>query len=153
MGILNLIDVRSEISENIFYSIRRVLRIIYTPFSSAEAEREGGLNEQSGFSLIETVVSIGLLGILVTLSVIAYTRFFDNPKILLRNEALYMANQEITNAVNKRRFTDTTYTNINGNLAVERNISDLQTYYKMEVAVIFVQNKMELVKLSADIKK
>lgn len=113
----------------------------------------GIVKNQSGYTLIETLVSIGLLSMLILLSAIAYSRFFDNPKILLRNEALYIANQEITNSVNKKIFTDTTYANENNNLAVERKIYDMQTYNKIEVAVMFIQTKKELIKLSVDIKK
>ena len=113
----------------------------------------GILKDQSGYTLIETLVSIGLLGILIVLSAIAYTRFFDNPKILLRNEALYIANQEITNSINKRVFTDTAYTNENMNLGIERKFYDMQTFKKIEVAVVFIQTRRELIKLSADIKK
>ncbi len=113
----------------------------------------GILKDESGYTLIETLVSIGLLGILIVLSATAYTRFFDNPKILLRNEALYMANQEITNSINKKIFTDTTYANENQNLEVRRNVFDVQKLYRIEVAVVFVQTQKELVRLSADMKK
>lgn len=113
----------------------------------------GILKDESGTTLIETLVSIGLLGVLIVLSVMVYKNFFSNPKMLLRNEALYLANQEISNSINMKFITDTVYSNENGNLTVERKIYDMETFNKIVVSVVFLQNKKELVKLSADIKK
>lgn len=111
------------------------------------------LKNKSGYTLIETVVSIGLLGVLIVLSAFVYTRFFNNPKILLRDEALLLANMEITNSVNRGLITDTSYMNANGNLKVERKIEDMGSYNKISVIIIFVQNGKVIINLSADIKK
>ncbi|MBI1937431.1 MAG: type II secretion system protein [Ignavibacteriales bacterium] len=113
----------------------------------------GILKDQSGYTLIETLVSIGLLGVLIVLSAMVYKNFFSNPKILLRNEALYLANNEIVNSINKKIFTDTAYTNENKNLSIERKITGMGRFNRVEVVVTTVQDPKELVKLSADIKK
>jgi len=111
------------------------------------------MKNQSGYSLIETMVCISLLGLLIFLSTSVYTRFFSNHKMLLRNEALFMANQEITNTINKRIFTDTSYKSINCNMLLDRKISDMDNCKKIIVVVRSVQLEKELVTLSALIRK
>ena len=111
------------------------------------------MKNQSGYSLIETIVCISLLGLLILLFTSVYTRFFSNHKMLLRNEALFMANQEVTNTINKRLFTDTSYKSINGNMLLDKKISNTDNSKKIIVVVRSVQLEKELVTLSALIRK
>lgn len=113
----------------------------------------GILKNQSGFSLIETLICISLLGVLLVLTSMIFVRFFSNPKMLLRNEALFMANQEMTNSINIKRLTDTTYVNTNANLTLVKKVQDAGNCNKVDITVKTVHNELEIVKLSVEIRK
>lgn len=113
----------------------------------------GILKNQSGYSLIETLVCISLLGIILFISTSVFVRLFANPKILLKNEALYLANEEINRTIHKRTLTDSTYTNENTNLVIERHIAELNGYAQIEVIVKHVHAAKEIVKLTASVRR
>lgn len=111
------------------------------------------LKDQSGYSLIETLVCISLLGIILFISTSVFVRLFANPKILVRNEALFIANEEITRATQKKEFKDTTYTNENANLTIERRVIESGEFAQIEVYVRHSSQSKEIVKLSASIRR
>lgn len=111
------------------------------------------LKDQSGYSLIETLVCISLLGIMLFISTSVFIRLFANPKILLRSEALFIANEEITRTIHKKAFTDTTYTNENTNLTIERRVIESGRFAQIEVYVKHSSWSKEIIKLSAGIRR
>lgn len=80
----------------------------------------GKRNNNAGFSMLETLVSILILGMLITFSIMFFNRIYSNPKILLRKESLQLADTELTNCINANIKTDTLYNNSRGNLEVKR---------------------------------
>ncbi|MBL1212706.1 MAG: prepilin-type N-terminal cleavage/methylation domain-containing protein [Ignavibacteriae bacterium] len=49
------------------------------------------MNNQSGFSLMETLVSMVILGLLVAFTLMLFNNIYSNPKLLLRSEVLSLS--------------------------------------------------------------
>lgn len=103
--------------------------------------------DENGFTLIETLVSLLILGILVTLTMIMLNKIYANPKILLGREALRLAEAELTYCVNNTSLNDTIYTNERQNLKVKRKITDEGKLAKVEIAVVMNGNNKEILRL------
>ena len=105
------------------------------------------MNNQSGFSLIETLVSMVILGLLVTFTIMFFNNIYSNPKLLLRSEALLLADVEISKCMNFKLASDTSYINLNGNLEVIRNVIREERLLKVAITVRAKSNKKEILKL------
>ena len=106
------------------------------------------LNSQDGYTITETLVGIILLGITITLFSFFFNQVFRNPKILLRSEALYLADQEIEFSINHRITRDTSYINEKGNLLAERIIAKTNGLNKATISVLSKTNKQNILSLS-----
>lgn len=106
------------------------------------------LNNENGFTLIEILVSMVILGILVTLTVLFINTFFSNPVTLFRAEALNVAKVEINYACEFKRDNDSSYTAGNGNLLVERKIMIEEKVTEVFVSVIHKPTEKLLVELN-----
>ena len=113
----------------------------------------GILNDENGSSLIETLVSMLILGIVVVIFFSIYIKIFTNPILVYKSEALSMANQEVMNSINKKVCSDTSYYNLNNNLLVERVIEGTNGLYKVQVTVSYSQGQKNLVTLSGEFVK
>ncbi|KAF0140067.1 MAG: hypothetical protein FD122_2702 [Stygiobacter sp.] len=111
----------------------------------------GILKNQSGYSLVETLACISLLGIILFISTSIYLRLFNNPQIILRSEALFLANKEIEAAIHTKAFRDTTYTSENTNLLIERLVTSVDQCVRIEVSVKHVHTQKEIIKLTSDV--
>ncbi|MBU0474987.1 MAG: hypothetical protein KKF62_12605 [Bacteroidetes bacterium] len=111
------------------------------------------LKLEDGYTITEALVGIIILGLTITLFAFFFNLVFSNPKILLRSEALYLADQEIENSLNNKVSRDTSYTNNNGNILVERKISSDNNLTKVKISVFSKSNKQIILSLSSLYKK
>ena len=93
------------------------------------------LKSEKGATIIETLVAIILLGLIITISFTIFVRLYGNKTLLYKQEAFQLANQEIINCMNTKIVSDTTYTNKNGNLLIERKINKQSEIYKVIINV------------------
>ena len=105
--------------------------------------------KQDGYSIIETLVSFVILGLIVTFTVGVYLNLFHNPKLILKSEALHLASHEMDCVLNNKTYNDTTYLNEHKNLQILRKISREESLFRVDILVFFVPNKTELIDLSA----
>lgn len=104
-------------------------------------------NKESGFSLIETLVSILVLGLIVTFSLVFFDKIYSNPQILLKGEALRLAELEMSYCINNKIATDTVYMNSGNNLMIERRVSDNKGLLNAEVKILPINQVKELISL------
>lgn len=113
------------------------------------------IQKQDGFSIIESLVGITILGILVTISVQLFTGIYKIPELLLKREALHLAAQELNRTISNAEFIDTTYKNMNENLVINKRVSqtNMSNLVLVKVSVQFNRSKEEILLLSTYIKK
>ncbi|MFC2139723.1 hypothetical protein ACFLR4_03590 [Bacteroidota bacterium] len=109
------------------------------------------LVKEEGTTIIEVLVGLTILGIVMTLSLGVMVKIYGNPKIVSRQEALMLADQEITNCINTRAVTDTVYTNPKGNLFIERSVSSRKNINDVSVSVYSSSSEQLIVSLSVSI--
>jgi len=105
----------------------------------------GVLKQDDGFSIIEALVSIIILGIIITLGVILIKGIYSHPKALLRGEAFILASQEIDHSIKSKVQNDTSYTNSVGNLTINRQLIPQGDLNKISVTVTFNSTKEDIV--------
>lgn len=107
------------------------------------------LKDQLGYTIMETLVGIILIGLIITFFAMFFNQIFSNPKLLLRSEALTLANLEIEKSINTKAINDTIYKNTNGNLLIKRNIKQEKKLVKSTVVVQTVSSKDSILTLTA----
>ncbi|MBL1214646.1 MAG: hypothetical protein HND52_14930 [Ignavibacteriae bacterium] len=80
------------------------------------------LKDDSGYSILETLVSITILGLIAGITVLMLNGILKNPKLLLIDEAINLVYNEINFSMSSKTLTDTSYFNRSGNIKVERKI-------------------------------
>lgn len=110
------------------------------------------LKDEAGYTLIESLTAIAVLGIFMFMVSALLLKIFLNPKLTLRSEALLLANNEIKHTLTYKSSNDTTYTNANGNLAVERKVHVNGRINDVEVFVKMVSSPKVIVQLNASVK-
>lgn len=108
------------------------------------------LLEEKGFTIIETLVSIFMVGLILTLTIIFFNNILLNSRFVYRNEAFYLANNEIEKVINSNLVTDTTYTNESGSLIVTREIVSAENTLQVVVKVTAKINNKEIIALAAN---
>lgn len=103
--------------------------------------------DKKGFSIIETLVGIVLLGIIAALSLSIYLNLLSNPKNFLRGEAFTLASQEVEYIKTFKPVTDTNYFNAKGTLQVNRQIEFQDSINHFSVKVSSKQKNIEIIKL------
>jgi len=93
------------------------------------------LIDDSGSTLIETLIGILILGIVATVTFSIYMQVYTSPTLLYKTEALSIANQEVTNCICNKVTSDTSYYNLNNNLIITRKVTVLNRIYRVEVDV------------------
>lgn len=115
--------------------------------------RTGFISNEDGFSMIEALVGIVILGLILTLTSAFVKGIFSHPKALLKGEALMLAGQEIDCSARNRMFTDTVYSNPSGNLAITRTATALDSLEKINVTVRYKSTNEEVVSLTSYVAK
>lgn len=106
------------------------------------------LKEETGTTILESLVVILLLGILVTLTASFFSIIFNN-KNMLKGDALLLAQQEIERTLSEKSDHDTTYFSEYGNMEVKRLIRKEENKYLVDVIVSKARNDSALVQLNA----
>ncbi|MGD8782530.1 MAG: hypothetical protein PVH88_26685 [Ignavibacteria bacterium] len=108
------------------------------------------LLEEKGFTIIETLVSIFMLGLILTLTIIFFNNTLLNSTFVYKNEAFYLANNEIERTINSELISDTTYTNKSGSLIIKREVLPGENMLEIIVTVTAKINEKEIVVLTAN---
>ena len=108
------------------------------------------LLEEKGFTIIETLVSIFMVGLILTLTVIFFNNILLNSTFIYKNEAFYLANNEIERVINSDLVTDTTYTNEKGSLIINREVVPENNTFQVVVTVTAKINQKEIIVLTAN---
>lgn len=106
------------------------------------------LNSELGYTLMETLVGIIILGIVITFFAIFFNQTFANPRILLKGDAIILAKQEIDKCINIKAVKDTSYYNKNGNLKIIRSIKGVENLNQAVVVVASDSGRNEILYLS-----
>lgn len=111
--------------------------------------------KEEGFSIIETLVGITILGILIVISLKLFGDIYKMPELLLQREALHLATQELNKSISDYQIKDTSYTNQQGNLTLVKTIKETEqeNLLFISVSVHFKSNKKTLITLSTYLKK
>lgn len=107
------------------------------------------LKNQNGYTLIETLVSIIILGLAIGFFAVFFKQIYANSKILLKSDAIVLANHEIERCINFKIVSDTNYFNSLGNLMVSRKIESLGKLNNALVSIASDSGKKEIITLSA----
>lgn len=106
------------------------------------------IKNEKGYSLIESMVGIILLGFIVIISMIIFTNIFTNPKLIYNKEASYLLFNETENIINNRILTDSTYFNNKKTLIIQREIEKKESYFIANVLVKENKNNRIINKMS-----
>lgn len=106
------------------------------------------LKEESGYSLIEALVSISILGIIIIITAMLFTTILSGNSIYSKSEALVLAKNEIENVRQNKILTDTAYNNKEGNLLITRSIKQEDSLYKVNVCVSNKSREKQLISLN-----
>lgn len=80
------------------------------------------LTKTDGYSLIEALVGITILGLLVGFVLMVSLRLMSNPKLTLQHKALLIAENEVNYCQSISVEKDTCYLNSNNTLTVKRTV-------------------------------
>ncbi|MFC2094555.1 Tfp pilus assembly protein FimT/FimU [Bacteroidota bacterium] len=108
------------------------------------------LDTKDGFTIVETLVVIMILGLLVTLTSVFFSQIFNNPKKMLQGEAFSLARNEIDYCIRFKPESDTLYKNDVGNLSVRRKVNGNENNFNTSVYVDFNKNKSRLIELKVN---
>ena len=105
------------------------------------------LKKEEGMSIIDSLVSIVILGVVVMLTVLVIKGIFTHPRALLKGEACMLASQEIDYSLKYKAIADTTYKNAKGNLLLTRQVSAADSLTRINVRVTYIGTGEEVVTL------
>lgn len=105
------------------------------------------LKNQKGETIIEVMVGIIILGLITGFALIFFTKMLSNTKLVSKNEALFLANQEINYSMKNRVKIDTSYFSPDSTMLVERKVEKVNKLYNVEVMVKLNSDKKSLVEL------
>lgn len=108
------------------------------------------MKSESGFTILESLVGILILGIMLILFAVFFNQIFNNPKLLHRSEAFILAKQEIEKCKNKRLTKDTLYFNEKENLSIVRDINLINNIINAKVTVETKLDKKKILSLSVE---
>jgi prepilin-type N-terminal cleavage/methylation domain-containing protein len=111
------------------------------------------LKDEKGFSMIEALAGIALIGLLAALSASVLVSMYDNPKTLLRGEAMLLAEKEMNYCRSASPERDTLYTNETGNLEIHREVDPGRNVKRIIVSVTTINKIQTLVELNILLKK
>lgn len=105
-----------------------------------------------GFSIIETLVAITILGLLVAFTLTFFNRFYENPVYLLKDEAYRAASLEAENTLANRSYRDTSYIHKN-KLKVIKLVRMNDFSYLITIKVIYKNRSTQLSLLNLLVKR
>lgn len=100
-----------------------------------ECLKINGFIDEEGFSIIEALVSIVIIGITSIIIISFLIMFLKGTKFLNRMDALSMVQNEIQSTLVYKTFNDTSYANLKGNLILYKKVNDLNNYYQFDFSV------------------
>lgn len=106
------------------------------------------LKTTDGFSLIETLVGITIFGLLVGFTALFFLQIFQNPKMLIMNEASILAHYEVNYVKGNDINSDTLYNNDSGNLSIKRTIKKKEGAKEVDISVLFKGTNKQIISLS-----
>ncbi|HZW40275.1 MAG TPA: prepilin-type N-terminal cleavage/methylation domain-containing protein [Ignavibacteriaceae bacterium] len=89
-------------------------------------------NSKDGFALIEVIVSIVILGIILSLTSMMFMDLFK-PKVMLKSEAVLLLNDEINKIDAVKEIKDTTF--LYKNIILERKVIDSSSFYYITITL------------------
>jgi len=101
----------------------------------AECLEINGFIDEEGFSIIEALVSIVIIGITSIIIISFLIMFLRGTKFLNRMDALLMVQNEIQSTLVYKTFNDTSYANLKGNLILYKKVNNLNNYYQFDFSV------------------
>ena len=107
----------------------------------------GILKQEDGVTIIESLVSIVILGVIVMMTVFVIKGLFTHPRALLKGEACQLASQEIDYSLKYKPVNDTSYKNAKGNLLLNRQVSKADDLTRIEVKVTYAGTGEEVATL------
>jgi prepilin-type N-terminal cleavage/methylation domain-containing protein len=113
---------------------------------------KNGFIKDEGFSLIEALVSIVILGLLSSIFFSFLSNTINKPVLTYRAEALVLAQNEIQRTIAARNLRDTSYCNMKGNMTIYKHVTENESLYKINVVVLY-NNKIELINLPFTVKR
>lgn len=105
------------------------------------------MKREEGVTIIESLVSIVILGVIVMLTVFVIRGLFTHPRALLQGEACRLASQEIDYSLKYKPAADTSYKNAKGNLLLTRKVSASGGLIRIDVKVTYTGNGEEVAAL------
>lgn len=112
------------------------------------------ISRKSGFTIIETLVAIILLGLVSTMGIMVFNQLWGNKAIMLKKEAFLYASQEIDRCIDERLVSDTVYYSNSRTLKVNRKIEPEGNLNKIIVNIQDSKNTVRnIVELSVLVKK
>lgn len=110
------------------------------------------IKSDDGFTIIESLVSLLIIGLVVSLCIIFLNILFSNPGLFLKSEALNAASREIERCIEYRYTNDTTYTTSN-NLVINRNIKVENNIIYADINVLHREKSKNILTLHVAYKK
>ena len=110
------------------------------------------INSENGFTIIESLVTILIIGLILTMTIIVFNNLFSAPGLLLKSDAFSAATEEISKCVENRTSTDTIY-NVSNNLVLKRKISSVDELLMANVSIIQKHNDNNIITLHVSYKK
>lgn len=106
------------------------------------------IKSEDGFTILETLVSFLILGILAVVIFTILSNLYTNPALVLKQEAFSLASNEINYSM-FNTVGDTSYFSEHKNLIIERNIIKENGLDEIIIKVTHKQSKRLLVELEA----
>jgi prepilin-type N-terminal cleavage/methylation domain-containing protein len=93
------------------------------------------LKIDSGFSIIETLVTIVIVSMLVIFVSVFLDNIYNNPKLFLKSKALLLAKNEMNRTIYSEGYRDTSYFDDKYRMNIIRQIKDQEGVYKINVLI------------------
>ncbi len=88
---------------------------------------------EKGFTIIEVLTSIVVLGLVVTLSIILANKIFNYSGSASKNDVFLAVSNEMQYTLHNRRTIDTSYFSGTGRHKIFRSVKELEYLYEIEV--------------------
>ena len=111
------------------------------------------ISNSKGYTIIEILVAIIVLGLLVSFTSAFFNHIYKYPKILLSGEALFLAEQEIQNSISRKVYTDSLYFSERRNLRIHRKIHADKNLLNITVIVTSITGREKIITLTAGYSK
>ncbi|MBI2417893.1 MAG: type II secretion system protein [Ignavibacteriales bacterium] len=108
---------------------------------------------EQGYTIMEALVSIVLIGLLITLSLVFFNMLFNSPLMGKKSEALLLAKNEMEYCLHSIGLNDTSYSNRYGTIRIDRNCQKTDSLIIFTVKAILLKNNKQIVEFYASRKE